>query len=444
MQIIKEANKRVLKLWTKSKKKDTSYRWMHYLLKREIEDEYYLYNIVTSELISLDKKEKESLTNFSDSSLMEELIEKHFLVPLDFDEKKVVDQIRKVMIMMNKEKDILGYTILPTTHCNARCFYCYEIDFEHVQMTKETAHRAVEYIIEHSHGKKVSIGWFGGEPLVGVQRISQIARELNENKISFRSHMISNGALFTEDLIQEAKENWHLNNVQITIDGTEKIYNVVKAYIGLKGSPYQIVLNNIRNLSKAGISVSIRINLGFHNIDDTKQLIEELSETFKDDKNVTMYCHELFEGEGKDPKKHTQEERNYLLKMVNEFNAYALKKGKYIHKRNLPSLTTSYCMADKDSSVIIQPDGRLTKCEHSSMKESFGSIFTEEKDQTEIQSWKVHETKDECKDCPLYPSCFIPNKCNEYGQCILLGQRTWKVKEAEDNLIEYIKNKKEA
>lgn len=61
---------------------------MHYLLKKEIKDEYYLYNIVTSELISLDHKEKESLKDFSDSSLMEQLIEKHFLVPVEFDEKK--------------------------------------------------------------------------------------------------------------------------------------------------------------------------------------------------------------------------------------------------------------------------------------------------------------------------------------------------------------------
>lgn len=444
MQIIKEANKRVLKLWTKSKKKDTSYRWMHYLLKKEIDDVYYIYNIVTSELISLDKKEKESLAIFSDSSLLESLIEKHFFVPVDFDEKKIVDQIRKIMIMMNKEKDILGYTILPTTHRNARCFYCYEIDFEHVQMSKETAHRAVECIIEHSHGKKVSIGWFGGEPLVGVQRISQIARELNEKNIEFQSHMISNGALFTEELIQEAKESWHLNNVQITIDGTEKIYNIVKAYIGLKGSPYQIVLNNIRNLSKAGITVSIRINLGFHNVDDTKKLIEELSETFKDDKNVTMYCHELFEGEGKDKKKRTQEENDYLLNKVNEFNEYAYKKGKYIHRKNLPSLIYSYCMADKDSSVIIQPDGRLTKCEHCSMEESFGSIYHTERNQAEIDSWKVHETKEECRNCPLYPSCFVPNKCNEYGKCIEFGQRKWKLKEAEKNFEDYIKNKKKS
>lgn len=444
MQVINKARTSVQKLWSKQKKKDTSYRWMHYLLKKEIENEYYLYNIVTSELISLNQKEKESLKDFSDSSLMEQLIEKHFLVPVDFDEKKVVDQIRRVLMMMNKEKDILGYTILPTTHCNARCFYCYEIDFEHVQMTEETAHKVVEYIAENSHGKKVSIGWFGGEPLVGVQSISQISKELKEKKIEFQSNMISNGALFTEELIQEAKENWHLNNVQITIDGTEKIYNVVKAYIGLKGSPYQIVLNNIRNLSKAGISVSIRINLGFHNVDDTKQLIEELSETFKEDKNVTMYCHELFEGEGKDKKKRTQEENDYLLNKVNEFNECASKKGKYIHKNQLPSLITSYCMADKDSAVIIQPDGRLTKCEHCSMEESFGSIFTDEKDQNEIQSWKVHETKEECKDCPLYPSCFVPNKCNEYGKCVELGQRAWKINEAEDNFEKYIINKKKA
>ena len=46
--------------------------------------------------------------------------------------------------------------------------------------------------------------------------------------------MISNGYLFSEEIIDRAARLWELRNVQITLDGTEKVYNETKAYIAPK------------------------------------------------------------------------------------------------------------------------------------------------------------------------------------------------------------------
>ena len=48
-------------------------------------------------------------------------------------------------------------------------------------MTEERAHDVVEHTISHSQGKKVSLQWFGGEPLVEMKIISLICRELTDN-----------------------------------------------------------------------------------------------------------------------------------------------------------------------------------------------------------------------------------------------------------------------
>lgn len=419
MQVLNKASGKIEKAWGKQKIKDCQYRLMKYTISENCDDGLLLHNVITGELVLLDENEKSLLDNLpckTDEKYFE-LIEKHFLVPIDFDERKIVGQLRQLLTLLEKKGNITGYTILPTTYCNARCFYCYECDFKHVHMTEEIAHDAVQYMIKHSGGEKISIGWFGGEPLVGVKIISQISRELTENGVEFSSSMISNGALFNEKLVEEAKNLWNLKSVQITIDGTEKIYNEVKDYISMKGSPYLTVLNNIRMLSQAGIKVSIRINLGFHNVDDTKKLIEELCERFSDCENVSMYVHELYENEGAEPTKYTDEQRDYITNKVNDFNRFVLEHGKYFEKRGLPKLKNSYCMADNDGAVIINPDGVLTKCEHCSSVDGFGTIYSDEYDKANLAQFEKYRDIVDCYDCPLYPKCCVLDKCLQFTAC---------------------------
>ncbi len=419
MQIIRKAKSGTKKLLGNQKIKDTSYRLMKYTLMQQSGENILLYNVITGELISLDNEERELIEALpcKPSDKYSELIEKYFLVPLDYDEKRTVNQLQRILSAMESNKAVTGYTILPTTYCNARCFYCYECNYEHIHMSEETAHRAVEYMIEHSNGKNISIGWFGGEPLVGERIISLISKELTDKGIEFSSSMISNGALFDEELVKKAVELWKLKSIQITIDGTEDIYNKVKDYISFKGSPYKKVLNNICLLSKAGIRVSIRINLGFHNEDDTVDLIEELSTYFSDYDNVSMYVHELFDNEGINPRAYTEEENNHLTKKVIELNDHIEEKGKYKAGRGLPMLAVRHCMADGDSSVIIQPDGGLSKCEHYTVKDEFGSIYAKEYDKEKLKEWKSHTEFEKCAECPIYPSCIMPVRCPDTGNC---------------------------
>lgn len=421
MKIIKEARTGITKVWGKQKRKEGRYRLLKYTIEEESEAGPLLYNMVSGELLALTAEEKAFLATLPGEvpEEYETLLEKHFLVPEDYEEAKSVKQIRRLLSLMQREKDVLGYTILPTTYCNARCFYCYESDFTYQHMSEETAHDVVDYIAAHCHGKAVSLSWFGGEPLLGAKIISQISKELADREIKYHSSMISNGIRFDEEMIREAKDCWKLQNVQITIDGTEEIYNEVKSYVDVTGeSPYRRILKNIRLLSEAGIRVSIRINMGFHNTEDIKKLILELSEYFADCQNVSMYVHELFDGEGTEPVHYTEQEKKDFAALVNELNHYADGQGKYEKKRELPSLTLSHCMADKDGSVIIYPDGRLTKCEHFNPDaEGIGSIYSEERNQAVLDSWKEQADLPNCRECPLYPTCVLLSKCPESGSC---------------------------
>ena len=282
MRTILTAKDSISKIWGAPKPKDVLYRWIKFLLRVEVDGGVLLHNAVTGHLIFLTNAEIEYLTISSEdvSELKKELIANHFLVPENFDEYKSVNQLRKIFQLQQAGDEINHYVILPTTYCNAHCFYCYESDYPRFHMTEETGQKVIDYITEHRGNKNVTIQWFGGEPLVGIQRIDQISQGLTERGIPFSSSMISNGYLFDEEIVERSASLWKLGRIQITIDGTEDTYNRVKAYSGICDNPFYRVLRNIDLLINKGIHVNIRLNVDFYNKDDIQTLINELGKRY--------------------------------------------------------------------------------------------------------------------------------------------------------------------
>lgn len=71
------------------------------------------------------------------------------------------------------------FTIIPTTNCNARCFYCYESCYDKETMTDETISGLSEYITENIKGPFV-LDLYGGEPLLCVDKINKLLSISND------------------------------------------------------------------------------------------------------------------------------------------------------------------------------------------------------------------------------------------------------------------------
>lgn len=442
MRTILAAMENIAKLWGHPKPKDTAYRLMKYLLRVEVEDGVLLHNVVTRQLILLTKEEAESLSNLpaKPTERMQELIADHFLVPEGFDEYKSVNQLRKIYQSRSTGKAINHYVILPTTFCNAHCFYCYESDYPRVHMTEETANRLIDYIDEHREGKDVTINWFGGEPMVGIQRIDQISQGLRDRGIPFTSSMISNGYLFDEEIVERAKELWKLQRVQITLDGTEDTYNRVKAYVNVQDNPFQRVLRNIDLLSGREIQVNIRLNVDFYNKDDIRALMEELGERYSGNNHVTVYLNMLFNNQGFEPVSHSYDEMLALADLIEDYTdrlkemKLAFDNMKYLH------LSFSQCMADNPHTVMIQPDGSFCRCEHENILDRYGSLEKGVTDPQKLDRWKeMMEPSDNCPECPIYPACYHLRHCmNSDVPCIERFQVSALEKQKERVLAMYV------
>ena len=401
MDIIVGANKSIFKIMSRFYKPNNNYRLMHYCVQAPVEEGTLLFNLLTREVVLLSPEE------FANLFQQDYLKEHWFLVPEDANEKDYVDLIRWVFTSkQNKGNEITSYTIFTTTDCNARCFYCFELGRSRVPMSQETAVSVVEYIKDHCVGKAVKITWFGGEPLMNTNAIQTICKGLKEASIQFTSRMATNGYLFNEQILNSAVENWNLKWVQITLDGTENVYNRIKAYTNKGDSPYQVVMCNIEKLLDASIDVYVRMNMDLNNSEDLLQLMDDLSRRFRGRKGIAVYAHHLFKDNMPMADMHTEDEWNKREAAMCRLEE-KIRQCDFHAKRGISrSIKTNHCMADHGKAITIMPDGSIGLCEQSSESDAIGHIDTEDFDDALVESWKERTPAiPECADCFYYPDC---------------------------------------
>ena len=197
---------------------DITYIPSQYALQFEHNGKQYAFNNLTKQCIEGElPKEARAGEGYDD------LITAQFLVPDDRDECAYYNSISALLRIFRRRKGEHGYIILPTSACNARCTYCYEAGMEPVTMTPDTVEQTIRYIISSHAEKEVHIVWFGGEPLLGEKIIDRISEGLMEAGVPFKSVMISNGSLITPQIIEKMTGPWHLDRIQISMDGDEDV-----------------------------------------------------------------------------------------------------------------------------------------------------------------------------------------------------------------------------
>ena len=437
MQVIIPTTSLVEQIVGRQKRTDgQSYRLMTYVVQQPVADGVLLYNTLTCSLVLLTPDEAADIT------AQQELIDRWFLVPQAHDDQKLCRQIRQMAALLKPAATtITSYTILTTTGCNARCFYCYEKGTKPVTMTAETADKVVRYIVTHRGDEKVKISWFGGEPLVNAKVIDQICTELREQGVPFRSIMTSNGYLFDADIVKRAKELWQLQRVNITLDGTAQTYNRVKDYVYRGVNAFERVLQNIGMLTAAGIRVSIRLNVDKHNISEMAELVQLLHQRFGTNEHLSIYSHELFV-------ERTPEDEVEIFAQQTQLAQQIAACGYKNHKRGLQKdINLNHCMADGDGSVVIAPDGNLGKCQHFIDSNFFGHIDREEHDEAILRRFKERQADiDACVTCFCYPQCIRLVMCADKFDCTS-GKQQYRLSAMRETMKyeyeRYLKNDKE-
>jgi len=384
----------------------TVFRLNRFASSLAISNGVLLYNGLTKEFVLLSNNEFSNLTHSIDA------ISRWFCVPKDFDEINLIEELRILSVDLLRHPGIDHYTIFTTTECNACCPYCFELSSVKRSMSKDTATAVSDYILNTSSKiYPIRIEWFGGEPLLNCGVIDHICKRLRENGLPYVSSITTNGFLFTDEMVKQAKENWNLKKVQITLDGTQDVYNMTKKYLTDSDNPFEVVLNNIQKLIRCGIRVLIRMNISEFNGIDLKELAKYLISRFASSDCFSVYCVPLYakvRGEKQIVDAGDYSKTTTYIKELLE----VLYNGGLYKKELQQRLRTHRCGADTDNAIVIFPGGELGKCNHYLDSMYIGSVESNSGHEAEKAFYQRYPILEKCRGCALYPECIRPQLCD--------------------------------
>jgi uncharacterized protein len=191
-----------------------------YLFKTD--NNYYIYNSETSIFIEISKRLYTIIFNREYNKLQSE--ELNFFL-----QKKILIQSKdkynffyrkKIQFLAESfDKEYLDLVIIPTLSCNFNCPYCFEGKKTNIYITKEVENDIIKFIKERPFTKRISLTWYGGEPLIRFDKIKEIYYLIrNQIKADIVSQsLITNGFLINDSMLLFFKQT-RLDTIQITLD----------------------------------------------------------------------------------------------------------------------------------------------------------------------------------------------------------------------------------
>ena len=394
------------------------YKWSMYTYLYCQNSQRYLYNTLTRQGFRLEQDEYEIFCALGQSKITSNqitvneflltLLKWHFIVPEQRDEAEVYENLIEVIAELENKNGIIYYTILPTTACNARCFYCYEEGVKPESMTEETIEQVISFIEKTKRDGKIILNLFGGEPLLGTKTIDRVLEGLRDRNIEFETYITTNGYLFTKSIANHVINDWNCTFIQFSLDGSEDEYNRRKNYVHSEGSAYWRVLENIKFAYEKKIKINLRCNIDYQNCDKLDEFVADISKIAPPTKKVTITFAPL-----------------YSLQVSKNGCADLWDKCSELHTRirdmgyaepmflNLRKMKVFSCMAhDVRGCAVIMPSGQLYACEHIIPGTSTGDIWNGLcKEQIVNSLEKSEKAEGQCRLCEFLPFCTTFKQC---------------------------------
>lgn len=352
--------------------------WSKYnILSKSEKYGYLLFNTMSLAFIRINeqdidmwKKLRETPDSYTNFQNYDFLIKARILVDNQEDDLNVY--LADVLKNRYNSSD-MALTILPTRGCNFGCIYCYEQDRPNVLMNEQTEKAIVKFVCSNSNLKRLSVVWYGGEPLLNFDSMVRLTKMFKQLNIEYSAKIVSNGYLLTKEKADLMKD-LAIRNIQITFDGSEEIHNQRRFLLG--GQPtYRKIMDNLKYLLSINkeITIDIRTNIDRRNKDDYNKFYQDFKSEIND-KRVTMYpgfVSDLLSSECVSPEFNISEGGYKAQFILDIFDKYGIEIKSF-----LPKYRRHSCVASKYFAFVIGPEGELYKCWRmvGNQKEAIGNV----------------------------------------------------------------------
>lgn len=258
-------------------------------------------------------------------------------------------------VISSYSKDSIYITLAPTISCNLSCPYCYETHKRPGKMSTQTCDKVISFIKRTCPSKNLHLGWYGGEPLLASKIINYFLNQLAENDINLVEHtIVTNGTLLNKENMN-VFHKFPLDSIQVTLDGVKKLHDSIRFHHNGNGT-FDEIISNLSEFctSFPNTKVSIRVNIGKHNIDDFERVYHYINDKFDNNKNILVYPG-ILQGDND-----CGFQFNLLdNKELSEFYIKLIDHGILMDK---PEVSAKGCTASMLNAFVIGPHGEIYKC----------------------------------------------------------------------------------
>jgi uncharacterized protein len=291
-----------------------------------------------------------------DKELYDVLVEKRFLT------ENIKDDFLVYKSMIDAQRNNLTYmhlTIAPTMDCNFSCHYCFE-QKEKTYITSEIIDSLLKYIEQQKDLSNIYLTWFGGEPLMAIDRMKEFYDKFQKiwDK-DFNSNIITTAYHITPNVIETLKAI-QISSMQITLDGNKETHNKVKYTEGCQDAFAKIIQNmDLLTETAPEIHLNIRVNLTKENSNEYIGLYHFLMNRYRGKKIGVAPGFVKDRGFNKNNNASIFFKRKECSEFIlNLFN----KKGIHSPAIQYPSRFFEECAIRNRTSIGVDPDGYVYKC----------------------------------------------------------------------------------
>jgi uncharacterized protein len=339
----------------------------------------------------------------------ETLAELGFLVEsADNEKREMLDFVNDLNCLNRK----INAIVVLDLDCNLACRYCFEGTRKgKLYLSQDTADSFVDFIKQRdlSNKDETRIVFYGGEPLLNVDRIVQISEGIrsfaDDKGLKYSFSLITNGTLLTQRTVERLRP-FGLRAASVTLDGPRDVHDAFRPFRSGAGS-FETIVRNIEDVCGL-ISVQIGGNYTQDNYREFPRLLDYLLDNGLTPDKIPFIKFDPVVNESSEfapPDFHDgcmSINEPWLVEASIFLREAILKRG-YRTQKIMPSA----CMMQYADNLVMNYDGTLYKCPGLIGRRDFtiGTVKSGIADYRMthcLDDWK----NEECLACSYLPLCF--------------------------------------
>jgi uncharacterized protein len=384
-------------------------------------------------LAELSSLQKFSYQEFDNQELINEFIEKRYVIPAGISE---IAEAEKAYLGESQKGTSIIVTITTTTICNMDCPYCFEVHKPSVVLKNaallQNIKNYVTQMINISPRKfdSLDLTWYGGEPLINIKAIQELTPLLleiaQENNLAYQAGIITNGIYLTQENLKILTEDCFVLTYQVTVDGAEETHNRNRPLKGKNQENYTKIMRHLSGLPESSFLI-LRVNVD-------REVAEGIDELLDDLENYQIWPQRMkkmqidlrpviaYEGANVDvnDEKYFDHrdffdfKQSFRKKKIDRYNRYQAKINGKIGKLSweFPTKQNDCGSWGDEAGLVIDPRGNIHKCWETVHLKEESVVFAEDLEKgfslepyDYYNSFNRYNVKTACRMCKYISVC---------------------------------------